>query len=218
MAAAAVPPAPSPAADATTGGEQQLGQVTVEGTRLKATRSAQKIVDWLKRLVGPFRYEGSVELGGEGASRQALPVSGVADCTAFGRASGVSCTMMVTWPEVHGENGAQVPGGVSTLAPAIIQYGLDPDHIGIRYLQVDNKGLANYGQGYLVGDTLTTTTPCVGIEGECRRITTIDAHPDGNTTEMRIDIEQDFVRTVRFSFVLHRLSPGQFRRGGGTSR
>lgn len=136
---------------------QELDEVLVRGERLKPNRDPQQIVNWLKLLVGQFRYTGYVEISAEGVPRAALQVRGRADCIAFGLAPGVICTINVSWPEVHGPDGEEVPGGVSALAPAMIQYGLDTDRFAIRYMQVDNEGLADRGVGYLVGDSLTTT-------------------------------------------------------------
>ena len=183
----------------------ELDELLVEGNRVKPTRDPQKIVNWLKLLVGKFRYGGYVQLHGEGVSSRLLPAQGSADCTAFGRAPGVHCQVNVAWPEVHGPEGQDVPGGVSTLAPAMVEYGLDTDHLGIRFLQVDNQGLANFGQGYLVGDTLITTTPCPDVTGNCQRTTRITAHADGKLIEMQIEIVQDYERRVRYRFLLQRV-------------
>lgn len=185
--------------------DEELDEVLVNGVRIKATRDAQKIVNWLKLLVGEFRYEGYVQPRRDGATGNLLRVNGGADCTAFGRAPGVQCQINVTWPDAKGADGSEIPGGVSTLAPAITQYGLDPDRLGIRFLQVDNRGMASYGQGYLFGDTLTTTTPCADIPGDCQRITKISARVDGKTVEMQVDIQKDSERLVRYKFMLHRI-------------
>ncbi len=185
--------------------DEELDEVLVNGVRIKATRDPQKIVNWLKLLVGQFRYDGYVQPRRDGAIGNLLRVQGGADCTAFGKAPGVQCQINVTWPDAQGADGNEIPGGVSTLAPSITQYGLDPDHLGIRFLQVDNKGIASYGQGYLFGDTLTTTTPCADIPGDCQRITKISARVDGKTVEMQIDIQKDSERLVRFKFMLNRI-------------
>ena len=197
--------APASASQRTTVPDEELEETLVRGNRIKPTRDPQKIVNWLKLLVGQFRYDGDVKLEADEAPETPLQVRGVADCTAFGLAPGVHCSMKVVWPEVHGKNGAEIPGGVSTLVPAMIQYGLDPDHLGIRYLQVDSKGLANYGQGYLVNDTLTTTMPCPDIAGNCQRVARIHAGIDGKLIDMQIDIERDYQPVARFTFLLHRV-------------
>jgi hypothetical protein len=109
----------------------------------------------------------------------------------------------VLWDEVHGPNGEEVPGGVSTLSPAMIQYGLDPDRLGVRFMQVDNRGIAERGNGYLFSDTLATTTPCVGIS-DCQRITKINAHTDGNFIETTIEIKASGRLVARYFLVMTR--------------
>ena len=188
--------------------EQELDEVLVRGARIRPDRDPQAIVDWLKRLVGQYRYSGYVDMRIEGAPKGRMAVQGVSECIPFGLAPSVQCTVNVVWPEVKGDNGEEVAGGVSNLHPAMIMYGLDPDHLGIHYLQVDSKGMANAALGYLVGDTLTTTTPCVDIPGHCERATRIDAQPDGKIVHMQIDINDEFNRVVRFNFVLTRTSEG----------
>jgi len=192
---------------ARTAKDQELSEVLVSGARIKADRNPQSIVNWLKRLVGQFRYSGFVQLSGEGVSPMLLVMDGSSDCRAFGRAPGVHCEINVRWPETHGADGQDVPGGVSTLAPAMVEYGLDTDHLGVRFMQVDNKGYADSGQAYLVGDTLTTTMPCVGLGENCQRVTRINAHPDLKVIEMQVEIEKDSRRRARLRFVLNRVGP-----------
>jgi hypothetical protein len=153
--------------------------------------------------VGKFSYGGYVQLRGEGVSRDLLRVNGAANCTAFGRAPGVHCELNAVWPERKGPYGEELIGGVSTLSPAMVEYGLDTDHLGIRYLQVDNRGMAYYGQAYLVANTLRTITPCPDMP-ECTRTTSITPHVDGKMVEIEIEIEKELERRARFRFVLQR--------------
>ena len=183
--------------------DQELDEAVVQGNRLKPTRDPQKIVNWLKLLVGKFRYEGGVEIQVE-ADRARRQAQGSADCTAFGLAPGVHCEIHLFWPGVQGAGGVEIPGGAPTLLPAMIQYGLNPDNIGIRFLLVDNKGLAHYGQGYLVNDTLTTTTPCSEASGNCQRITRVTPSVDGQTVDMQFDIERDLQNVASYRFRLLR--------------
>jgi hypothetical protein len=183
--------------------DEELDEAVVQGNRLKPTRDPQKIVNWLKLLVGKFRYEGAVEIQMD-ADRATRQAQGSADCTAIGLAPGVHCEIRVFWPAAHGEGGAEVAGSASSLLPAMIQYGLNPDNVGIRFLLVDNKGLAHYGQGYLVNDTLTTTTPCSDAPGNCQRITRITPGVDGQIVDMQFDIERDFQNAASYRFQLHR--------------
>jgi hypothetical protein len=196
---------------------QELDEVLVNGSRVRPNRDPQQVVNWLKLLVGQFRYTGYVEASAEGVPREMLRVRGKADCIAFGLAPGVICRIDVTWPEVRGPGEAVVPGGISSLAPAMVQYGLDKDRYSIRYMQVDNKGLADRGHGYLVADSLVTSAPCVGLEGNCQRISRITPRDDGRIIDMQVDFERDAERIARFRFILHRageVAEGAF--SGGT--
>jgi hypothetical protein len=190
--------------DAASSRDKELDEILIDGQRVKPTRDPQAIVNWLKLLVGKFDYGGYVQLRGEGISRDLLRVNGVADCTAFGRAPGVHCELSVVWPEKKGPDGEDLIGGVSTLSPAMVEYGLDTDHLGIRYLQVDNLGLAYYGQAYLVANTLKTITPCPDMP-ECTRTTRITPRVDGKLVEIEVELEKQLERKARFRFVLQRL-------------
>jgi hypothetical protein len=197
--------------------DAELDEVLVNGVRIKPTRDPQAIVNWLKLLVGKFDYGGFVQLRGEGVSRDLLRVNGAANCSAFGRAPGVHCEINALWPEKKGPNGEDLLGGVSTLSPAMVEYGLDTDRLGIRYLQVDNKGLAYFGAAYLVGNTLTTTMPCPEDPVDCKRTTRVTAHVDGKLVEIEVEIEKALERKARLRFVLQRLDevPEGAISGGG---
>jgi hypothetical protein len=186
--------------------DQELSEVLVQGQRTKPVRDPQAIIDWMRRLVGQFRYIGYVELHDpNGKTRGQQPVSGKGDCVAFGLAPGVQCTITVSWPEGHGDNGQEILGGVSTLEPAMVLYGLDPDELAVHYLLVDNKGVADGGLGFIKGDTMTTADPCVGIPGDCTRTTKITAQRDGKLVQMQIDIEREGNLAVRYLFVMRPL-------------
>jgi hypothetical protein len=180
----------------------ELGEVLVEGQRTRPVRDPQKIIDWMRRLVGQFRYQGFVELHDDkGATLGQQRVSGKADCVAFGLAPGVQCTVKIEWPEAQASTGQDLLGAVSRLDPAMVLYGLDPDELAVHYLQVDNQGVADGGLGYLRGDTMTTRDPCVEIPGDCTRTTKIMARPDGQMIQTQIDIEKNGVLAVRYLFV-----------------
>jgi len=186
--------------------DQELDEVTVSGNRIKPIRNMRTILEWLVRLVGQHRYEGFVELSPGGVAQARQPVRGVGDCVRFGIAPGVQCSVAIRWPETKGADGEEIVGGVSTLNPAMILYGLDPDRRGIHFLQVDQRGIADGGVGYLMDDVLTTTAPCEGIPGNCQRTTRIDAEPEGKFIQMQVDIERDGVRVARFHFDMTRTS------------
>jgi hypothetical protein len=206
-AAAGAPERPAQTPDSPA--DQQLDEILVQGEKVKPNRDAVEILAWLRRFVGQFSYSGYVDVRADGIPRQRQGVAGVAKCVAFGQTPGVHCTINVTWPEVHGPGGKEVPGGVSTLTPAMIQYGFDPDRLGVRFMQVDSRGIAERGDGYLYTNTLVTTTACVGIPGNCQRITRITPQSDGQFIETQIDIEVDGNRVVRYLLVMTRREPAQ---------
>jgi hypothetical protein len=217
----AATPAPEPApAQSSTGliedRDLELDEVLVSGAR--RVRNPQVVVDWLKRLVGQFRYEGYVELHSDGAPQGRNSITGASDCVGFGPGPGVQCVMKVSWPEVHGAGGGEIPGGVSSLAPAMILYGLDPDRIGVRYMQLDNKGIAEGGLGLLNGETMSSTIPCADIPGDCKRTVRIEAQSDGKLIRMQIDIDRDSTRLVRYMFVMRKLQDLQLPRASGAPR
>jgi hypothetical protein len=201
---AAPTPTPTPTRPNRGAPDQELDEVLVTGqrARVKRVRDPKGLAAWLNRLRGDFTYEGEVELGGEDAPGDRQAASGVGRCSAYGPA--VNCMVQVTWTEMRGSNGEDLPGGVSTLTPAVSIYAVDLNFLAIQSLQVDSRGRADSGLGYLAGDTLTTITPCVELPGDCRRISRIEAQSDGKLIRMQIDIEQDEQRVVRYSFVLRR--------------
>lgn len=182
-------------------------QVTAKRSQAKRIRDPRGLSAWLNRLRGQFTYEGFVELGSDDTSRRRRVVSGANRCDAFGPA--VNCTVQVSWQEMHGSDGEDVPGGVSTLTPAMVVYAADLNYLAIQFLHVDSRGMADSGMGYLTGDTLTTTTDCVDLPGDCKRIARIEARPDGKLIRMQTDIEQDGKRLVRYTFVLRRQGPAK---------
>jgi hypothetical protein len=204
LGAAAAMAAEAPAkGDSAAKRDQELSEVLVQGKRTKPVRNPQVIIDWMRRLVGQFRYVGFVELRDpNGAPRGQQAVSGKGDCVAFGLAPGVQCTIKVSWPEAHGDDGEEILGGVSNLEPAMVLYGLDPDELAVHYLLVDNRGVADGGLGYLKEDTMTTTDPCVGIPGDCTRTTRITAAPDGKLVQMQIDVVREGNLAVRYLFAM----------------
>jgi hypothetical protein len=184
-----------------------LDDVLVSGE--KPTRKVAELIPWLRRLIGEYSFGGFVDLGGKGIPADRVPVKGVGTCIGFGVAPGVQCEIHVRWPEVRGPNGEEVIGGVSALAPAMILYGLEPDEIGIRYLQVDNRGLAEGAIGLVTGDSAAFRTPCVDIPTDCQRVVRITARPESKTIDMQIDTELNLQVAVRFRFQLTRVAQVQ---------
>jgi hypothetical protein len=203
LAAAPTQPSQLPPPPAATR-DLELSEIVVTGA--KKVRDPEAVLKWLSRLVGKFDYEGYVELRSEGAPQGRLPVRGGGECIGFGPGPGVQCSMRVNWPKVRGPGGEDVLGGVSSLTPAMTLYGYDADFIAIHFQQVDNKGLADSGRGYLTGDVLTTKADCVYEMAGCERIMHISADPDGKRIQTQIDIEQNASLVARFVFVQHLVS------------
>lgn len=204
LRAAQAPPRETTPASATDQVEEELDEVLVDGRR--PSRKASEIISWMRRLVGQFTYEGHVDLAGQGNPDDQQPVQGYGDCVPFGPAPAVQCEIRVSWPEVLAENGESIPGGVSHLDPAMILYGFEPDELGIRYMQVDSKGIAEPGGvGLVIGDTLTSRAPCVNWPGNCQRVARITAEPDLKVIDMRIDFEVDYQRVLGYRFLLRRV-------------
>jgi hypothetical protein len=183
---------------------EELSEVLVSGE--KPTRKVAELIPWLRRLLGQYTYEGYVDLGGKGNPDDQRRVRGVGLCVGFGVAPGVQCEINVRWPESKGPQGEQIMGGVSPLAPAMILYGLEPDDLGIRYLQVDNRGLAEGATGFIIRDTATFRTPCVDVPEGCQRITRITAEPDSKLIEMQVDTEVNYELAMRYRFQLTRVA------------
>jgi hypothetical protein len=109
---------------------QELDEVIVEGRRVRKKRPSwddyQQPFNFLARLVGQFVIEGSVDLHGQGNPEDLRRVAGRAHCIGFGSAPGVQCELNVLWPETRGAGGEEIPGGVSTLDPAVLLFGFEP--------------------------------------------------------------------------------------------
>jgi hypothetical protein len=199
--------APAPARAAAPDELQELSEVVVSGE--KPTRKVAELIPWLRRLLGQYTYEGYVDLGGKGEPEDRRTVGGAGTCVGFGVAPGVQCEIVVRWPEVRGENGEEVMGGVSPLNPAMILYGLEPDELGIRYLQVDNRGLAEGTTGYVIGNTATFRTACVDVPEGCQRITRITTESGSKLIDMQIDTEINYELAMRFRFQMTRVAEAQ---------
>lgn len=223
LAEAAGAAAPAPQASQQPREQQQLDEVTVEGRRERQHKPQQSF-DWLARLVGEFTIEGHVLANPDGSSSESREAQGHALCVGFGVAPGVLCDLKVRWPEVTGADGAPVPGGVSTLDPAVMLFGFnlgahadpihggrynaaaDPESYTIAHILIDSRGVAEAGSGFRAGtDTMTSRAPCVAIPAGCERLVRIIAPDDLKTVQMRIDLAIDGDVALRHEFVLHRV-------------
>ena len=204
-----------PAAAPVESASPELGEVVVSAET--PTRKVADLIPWLRRLVGQYTIDGQVDLGGQGSQEDRLAVRGIGICVGFGVAPGVQCEVNIRWPVVRAADGQPLPGGVSTLAPAMILYGLEPDEIGIRFMQVDNRGHAEGGVGFVTGDTASFTTACSDVLVGCRRITRITAVPEGEVLDVQVDTELDYRLVTRLRFQMHR-APEEGGAAAGRSR
>lgn len=191
-------------------GPSVFRQQSVDPADSAATREAKiaELGAWLKRLVGRFHYEGTLDIADSPSSERRA--RGVGDCIGIGDGPGVHCVINVTWPEMKWPAGRD---GVRPLAPAMILYGIDPESLGIRVLQVDGRSIAVSALSVLKGDTLAFTTPCINEARipACRRITRIyiPSSSDGNYIRMSLDIEwwtgRGYERAGGYVFFLQRV-------------
>jgi hypothetical protein len=167
--------------------------VAVEGTTFTPVTDTAGMSDWLKRLVGRYKFDGMIQLGGTSICPPACePIKGLGDCVAIGNGPGVQCIFNAIWQDlvqVDFEAGTAEgpPGAVAYLDPAMLLFGLDPGASSVRNLLVNDKGLPEGGPGGIVNATVKFKAQCVNEEVGCERIMRIEAKPDANLVYMWID-------------------------------
>jgi hypothetical protein len=201
---AAAPKVPRPGAKP---GDDELNEVTISAE--KPTRKMADLIPFLRRILGQYTVDGKVDLGGQGKPEDRWTAVGTGSCVGFGVAPGVQCELNVKWPQIPGPNGEAVMSGIFGMDPMYILYGLEPDERGIRYLQVNNKGLAEGATGYMLNDTVTFKTPCVNTAPNCQRVTRVTARSDSKVVDFQIDTEIDYQVAARFNFKLRRVANAQ---------
>jgi len=199
-ALAAAPAAPKPS-------EDLLNEVTISAE--KPTRKMADLIPFLRRILGEYTVDGKVDLGGQGKPEERWTAVGTGNCVGFGVAPGVQCEFKVKWPQIPGPNGEAVMSGIMGMEPMMILYGLEPDELGIRYLQVNNRGLAEGATGYMLNDTVTFKTACVNTAPGCQRVTKVTARSDSKVVDFVIDTELDYKLAARFNFKLRRVANPQ---------
>jgi hypothetical protein len=196
-----------PRSERTTKEEQELSEVTISAE--KPTRKVADLIPFLRRILGQYTIDGKVDLGGQGKPEERWTAVGTGNCVGFGVAPGVQCELKVKWPQIPGPNGEAVMSGIMGMEPMMILYGLEPDELGIRYLQVNNRGLAEGTTGYMIDDTVTFKTPCVNTAPGCVRVTRVTARSDSKVVDFQIDTEVDYKVAARFNFKLRRVANPQ---------
>lgn len=210
----AASPAPRAGAPAEPARVEELSEVVVSGER--PTRKLADVIPWLRRLLGQYTIEGYVDLGGRGEPDEQRVVRGTGVCVGFGVAPGVQCEFNIRWPETRARGGGEILGGVSNLSPAMMLFGLEPDEVGLRYLQVDNRGLAEGSRGGIIGDTAVFRTPCADLIEGCERATRIITRSDSKLVELQVDTEIYYQVKVRYRFQLTRVAEVQAVPGPGS--
>lgn len=180
------------------------------------TLQLAEIDQWLRRLVGRYRYEGKLVFpfvaeivnGRPQKEYEAMWFDGKGDCTGIGEGPGVQCIMNVEWP-LSTPRRMNVPP--STYAPAMTLYGIDPGLPGIRYLQVNSNGLPEGSLARPEGDRIRFITPCVNATPNCRRIVKISADSAGHV-EMILETWTNYLGeqlepAVTITFTLLRQEP-----------
>lgn len=196
-----------------------------------AARVAQleQLDTWLRRLAGRFDFSGEISgesestcdqagrefnrqhsgdssLGCRGGSIPPPPVkiSGNADCVGISSGAGVHCVIQLDWqvPVPRYGYGYSPAYRASWFNPGIILYGIDPNALGIRFLQVSQRSIAESALGVLEDNTVTFKLPG---RYSSRKVQVI-APPNTDTLEMRVT--EDFGEAAAFyRFVLKRVPP-----------
>jgi hypothetical protein len=195
--------------------DPELEEILVQG--LKPIRKPKVVQAFLPRLAGRFVVDGHVDLHGVNGPADVLEVQGRADCVALFPAQAVHCELKIRWPDTIAPGGEPLLGGISTLYPASLLYGYDPERVALRHMLVDSKGIANSALGYLLtDDMLVSRSPCAGVPGHCERVVRVTAKQDLKQVEMKIDMEVEFRKAASFMFVMHRVPGTPDGTGGDT--
>lgn len=141
---------------------------------------AQQLADlhaWLGRLVGRFLassslHMGVTDLGGGNLIFPDPPQSYVLQCIPIGSGSGVLCLYEAT-------------DGTFGELPRALLFGVDAERLGIRALELGDKGHASDYFGSLNGETASLERECQAA-GNCTGLVTmrIRARPGSRTVEL----------------------------------
>lgn len=178
----------SPVDQPSTGGE--LDQVLLADREPLANRD--DIALWLRRLVGRFRIEGTLE-----RSLDRLPVLGMVDCVNVDRGPGLNCAIRLEAPNID-----------THLNPGAFILGMDPEAPMVRYTSVDDTGVGVGATGSLWGDTAAFRTPCKSSSARtCTTTTRISAPPGSDNLRLQIDINMDGKVTASYDIQQVRVGP-----------
>lgn len=176
-------------------------------------RRAAKLTElerWLGRLKGRFHIVGQIDQAWAGQpGRTIRPVRGVADCIGVGAGAGVQCLIDATWQPITWtiQPTLEVQPAMSeyfTLHPTVLLFGLDPDSVAIRLLQVDDHSIAIAGLGSPKQDVLVMKTKCGRSAWPvCEKVMRFTAKPGSDVVKLEIAIYGN----AQWEILLHREPP-----------
>jgi len=165
---------------------------TPEQAEAQRVQTVKDMETWLRRLTGRFHYQGIEEIPPPYCTRSSRGLActtpkprdaeGTWDCVNIGNGAGVHCIIGSTALRRN----VMRPNMDS---PVMLLFGINPDKPEIRYMRLDEDGIASESTGYLKDDKATFRTPCVNpATTGCTRVLTIEATP-GKPVRMTIDVE-----------------------------
>jgi hypothetical protein len=161
--------------------EEDLDEVTVTGDQPLGNRD--DIINWLLRLAGGFRSEGTVEIGSA-----IYPVQGMMACISVGTGPGMNCALRL-----------DVPGIEASMHPGVFIVAVDLETPRVRYASVDDTGVAVGTTGELRGATATFRTPCkASLASTCASTTRITAVRRSDIVRLRVETRIDGIVTARY--------------------
>jgi hypothetical protein len=174
---------------------QPRAEPEIHFTSIAPITEPAQVAGWLQRLPGRYKYDGMIQMDvcsqvpSEGGpppppSDKCQGIKGKSDCIAIGTGPGVQCILNVTWQDIFTvdfESGTATESMVSYLDPAMELYGLEPGKLAMSRLIVNNKGIAEGGNGFIKGNTAFFSSPCANAASVgCYRIVRIEAKPDSS--------------------------------------
>jgi hypothetical protein len=177
-----------------------ISMLVVVGMPLLAAAAAEPIGDmrvadaWIRRLAGAFRIEGSVDLPGASDAPRRVSTLGKADCR---RAGGVECFLDMTWE--------QAPDGQPAVHSSTLMYAVDLGINGVRFMQVDDDGVAESGSGLVSGDTLVATSSCARVAGKCVSKLSVTVGPDQQPVQMELSMQVNGKHVGGYQLTLRRV-------------
>lgn len=176
-------------------------ELTPELTEARRAATVAAMEAWLRGLVGHYRYTGVEEVPPESCTTNAFGMDdprtcagaqpreayGSWDCIAIGAGAGVHCIFGSTAPlRISDITDGAVPN-LNLDSPTMVLFGIDPDVPTLRYMRIDDDGIAYEATGSLRGNTASFRKPCRhGPVASCLEIFRIELR-DGKPPQAIID-------------------------------